>query len=215
MLHRKAPVEKLKKSESLKNLLTYCCHWPPFTLSCYQTSNKTFDMETKNIQTAEAGTLTSIISADALLDHWQGHRRLTRKTIEAFPEDQFYSFSIGAMRTFAELSMEIIGLAAPGIRGLAFGDWTFTEPDLNAHTPPPATKAEVLNLWDLVTEYIDLLWPQISAERFQEAEAAFGMYENKNIATALYLIDNEIHHRAQGFVYLRALGIEPPFFWER
>ena len=31
----------------------------------------------------------------------------------------------------------------------------------------------------------------------------------------LYWIDNEIHHRGQGYVYLRALGIEPPAFWER
>ena len=26
---------------------------------------------------------------------------------------------------------------------------------------------------------------------------------------------NEIHHRGQGYVYLRALGIEPPPFYER
>jgi uncharacterized damage-inducible protein DinB len=31
----------------------------------------------------------------------------------------------------------------------------------------------------------------------------------------LYIIDNEIHHRGQGYVYLRSLGIEPPHFWER
>jgi uncharacterized damage-inducible protein DinB len=30
-----------------------------------------------------------------------------------------------------------------------------------------------------------------------------------------YVIDNEIHHRGQGYVYLRELGIEPPPFWER
>ncbi|MGZ5248500.1 MAG: DinB family protein [Flavitalea sp.] len=30
-----------------------------------------------------------------------------------------------------------------------------------------------------------------------------------------YFIDNEIHHRGQGYVYLRSLGIEPPFFWDR
>jgi uncharacterized damage-inducible protein DinB len=29
------------------------------------------------------------------------------------------------------------------------------------------------------------------------------------------VIDNEVHHRAQGYVYLRALGLEPPHFWER
>ncbi|MGB4400232.1 MAG: DinB family protein [Daejeonella sp.] len=26
--------------------------------------------------------------------------------------------------------------------------------------------------------------------------------------------DNETHHRAQAYVYLRALGIEPPAFWD-
>jgi hypothetical protein len=31
----------------------------------------------------------------------------------------------------------------------------------------------------------------------------------------LYVIDNEVHHRAQGFVYLRALGVEPPPFYDR
>ncbi|MGO3807708.1 MAG: DinB family protein [Sphingobacterium sp.] len=31
----------------------------------------------------------------------------------------------------------------------------------------------------------------------------------------MYFVDNEIHHRGQGFVYLRSLGIEPPHFWER
>jgi uncharacterized damage-inducible protein DinB len=34
-------------------------------------------------------------------------------------------------------------------------------------------------------------------------------------AMFLYAIDNEIHHRGQGYVYLRALGIEPPPFYER
>jgi uncharacterized damage-inducible protein DinB len=30
-----------------------------------------------------------------------------------------------------------------------------------------------------------------------------------------YWIDNEIHHRGQAYVYLRALGIEPPAFYDR
>ena len=28
-------------------------------------------------------------------------------------------------------------------------------------------------------------------------------------------VDNEIHHRGQGYVYLRALGIAPPAFYDR
>ena len=172
-------------------------------------------MEANSLETKEVAQSPLIISTDALLEHWQGHRKLTRRVIEAFPEDQFYTFSIGGMRTFAELTMEMVGLAAPGIRGIAYGEWTFSEPVLDHSTPAPATKDEVLNLWDLVTAYIDALWPQIEPSRFSETEAAFGMYENTILNTLLYLIDNEIHHRAQGYVYLRALGVEPPAFWDR
>ena len=56
-----------------------------------------------------------VITPEALLDHWQGHRRLTRKMIGAFPEKEFFTYSIGGMRTFAEMVMEFIGLAHPGI----------------------------------------------------------------------------------------------------
>jgi uncharacterized damage-inducible protein DinB len=31
----------------------------------------------------------------------------------------------------------------------------------------------------------------------------------------LYVVDNEVHHRGQGYVHLRALGIEPPAFYDR
>ncbi|WP_245808378.1 DinB family protein [Deinococcus hopiensis] len=35
------------------------------------------------------------------------------------------------------------------------------------------------------------------------------------LESVLYGIDNEIHHRGQGDVYLRALGVEPPAFYSR
>ena len=35
------------------------------------------------------------------------------------------------------------------------------------------------------------------------------------LAAILYGIDNEIHHNGQDCVYLRALCIDPPPFWER
>ena len=44
---------------------------------------------------------------------------------------------------------------------------------------------------------------------------AFGQYTGVLHDLILYVIDNEIHHRGQGYVYLRALGIEPPPFYER
>jgi len=44
---------------------------------------------------------------------------------------------------------------------------------------------------------------------------AFGQWEGRGIDTIQYAINNEIHHRGQGYAYLRALGVEPSPFWER
>ena len=39
-------------------------------------------------------TTDQLISKENLLKHWQGHRFLTRRVIEAFPEKDFFEFSI-------------------------------------------------------------------------------------------------------------------------
>jgi len=59
------------------------------------------------------------------------------------------------------------------------------------------------------------LWWHLSVDDFSKVFNLFGQYEFPAIQNILYFIDNEVHHRGQGYVYLRALGIEPPFFWER
>lgn len=156
-----------------------------------------------------SATATPFITSDALLAHWHGHRRLTRRVIEAFPDEKLFTFSVGGMRPFGELAMEIATMGVPMLRGLVTGDW-------NASTSrDPRPKQELLRLWDESTEQLDALWPQIPPQRFQETMTAFGQYTDVLHNLILYVIDNEIHHRGQGYVYLRALGIEPPPFYER
>ncbi|HEU4694138.1 MAG TPA: DinB family protein, partial [Vicinamibacterales bacterium] len=72
-----------------------------------------------------------------------------------------------------------------------------------------------LRTWDEHTEEMNALWARIPPQRVPETLKAFGQYEGKVHDLLLYAIDNEVHHRGQGFVYLRALGIEPPPFYER
>ena len=155
-------------------------------------------------------TETTVLTPEALLDHWQGHRRVTRRVIEAFPEDKLFSFSIGSMRPFSELATEFLKMSEPSVQGVATGKW----PDRN-DLAAPRTKAELLARWDEATNSINTTWPAIPAGRFAEVDKAFGMWEGKGIDLILYVIDNEIHHRGQGYVYLRALGIEPPAFYDR
>ena len=150
-----------------------------------------------------------VIPAPALLEHWQGHRRLTRRVIEAFPEDQFFKFSIGSMRPFGAMALELIAIAEPMLRGIVSDTWA----QLDTSGEPP--KKEILRRWDESTENMNALWPQIPADRFQQSITVFGQYPGRVYQHVLYAIDNEIHHRGQGYVYLRAMGIEPPPFYER
>ena len=152
--------------------------------------------------------MTTVITPEQLLDHWQGHRRLTRRLIEVFPEKELFEYSIGGMRTFGKLATELLGMTVPIARGVATGAWT-------SRDTAPASRAEILRLWDEDTAELDRIWPTIPAHRFQEVDTAFGQWTGTGIWMILYGIDNEVHHRGQGYVYLRSLGGEPPAFYER
>jgi uncharacterized damage-inducible protein DinB len=152
-----------------------------------------------------------VITSEDLLKHWQGHRALTRRLIELFPEKDFFEFSIGGMRPFAKLVDELLAIAVPGLKAIVTKESIpFTEGDEKF-----IFKAQYLEKWDQATEEINKYWEQLSIEDFSETFNLFGQYEFPVIQNILYFIDNEVHHRGQAYVYLRALNIEPPFFWER
>jgi uncharacterized damage-inducible protein DinB len=156
-----------------------------------------------------SSTVAPIMTSQQFLESWQGHRALTRRVIDAFPEDKLFSYSIGGMRPFSALAMEFIGMAVPTLDGVITGKWS------QFAGAKATTKAELLRLWDKTTAEIDERWPKIPAARFQEVDTAFGQWKMPIWELLLYIRDNEIHHRGQGYVYLRSLGIEPPHFWER
>ena len=152
-----------------------------------------------------------VITPEDLLNHWQGHRALTRRVIEAFPEKDFFEFSIAGMRPFAKLADELLAIAVPGLKGIVTKESKpFTE-----DSEKLIFKAQYLEKWDEATAEINQYWQKLSIEDFNDTFNLFGQYEFPVIQNILYFIDNEVHHRGQGYVYLRALNIQPPFFWER
>ncbi|MFC3197777.1 DinB family protein [Parapedobacter deserti] len=157
------------------------------------------------------------INLSQLLSHWQGHRGLTRRVIEAFPEDKLFSHSVGGMRAFAELAMELNRMGAPGAHGIATGEWKELKdlPGAEEIESSPTTQQGILQLWDWSSDYINNVWQQVVSTRLQETDNAYGQWEGPVWWHLFYFIDNEVHHRAQGYVYLRSLGIEPPPFWDR
>ena len=156
-------------------------------------------------------TTATVLRPDELLAHWQGHRALTRRVIEAFPEEAFFTHRIGGMRPFSEMCQELLQIAHAGIQEIATGKQATYGNGIDHGN----RKAAFLARWDETTDLINTLWPDIQPEQFQAPFKAFGQWEGTVISTLLYYIDNEIHHRGQGYVYLRDLGITPPPFWER
>lgn len=153
----------------------------------------------------------SVITSRELLQHWQGHRSLTRKVIEAFPEKAFFEYSIGGMRPFAAMVQELLAIAVPGLREIV-GHGT---EKLYEHVKETTSKESILSMWDEATTELNTYWSKLPDERFHDMILTFGQYEGTVYSSIFYFIENEIHHRAQGYVYLRSLGIEPPAFWDR
>ena len=152
-----------------------------------------------------------IVTPEGFLAHWQGHRRLTRRVIETFPEDQLFTFTAAPpMRPFGTLAWEIHQVSELTLNGLLTGTWT--EPDWRRGTGTDRT--ELLAEWDALSTRLDADFAAVDPAFFgQQHVLPWG--QMSGWAATIYTIDNEIHHRGQGSVYLRALDIEPPAFYER
>lgn len=91
-------------------------------------------MDTATIPQNEDCPSQGILSPEELCVHWQGHRRVTRRLIEAFPEKKLFQYSIGGMRPCSELVMEMVTLSALGIHGLTTSNWNMTETPSEVHS---------------------------------------------------------------------------------
>ena len=152
--------------------------------------------------------MKELLTPEALLTNLKDVRALTRNVIEAFPEKELFEFSVANLRPFSQMVEEFLMIT----------NYIFTETLHEKHTPFytegqfPTTKAEVLALWDRATEIIDREWKEVGdyTQSLTIYQMTFSFAQ-----WILYFIENESHHRGQGYTYLRALGIEPPFFWAR
>ena len=71
---------------------------------------------------------TALVTPESLLKHWQGHRSITRKAIEMFPEEYLFGFQPAPpMRSFGTLMIEVIGMIEPTLNGAEIGDFSWGE----------------------------------------------------------------------------------------
>jgi uncharacterized damage-inducible protein DinB len=155
-------------------------------------------------------TEMELLTLEQFYNHWQGHRRLTMRTIEAFPEDKLFSYTVESMRSFGKLMIEVLMVETHFLHGILSGDWAWKPNLIRA-----SSKTDLITAFKQVSIQTQQAWPRLTLERLEAVEIDAGNAEKSNRDRLLYMLDNEIHHRAQGYVYLRLLGIEPPAFYER
>lgn len=151
-----------------------------------------------------------LLTPETLWNYWEGHRRLTLRTLEAFPEVEMHGHPVPNMRSFVELMTEIINVEESTLRGLQTGVWK-REPVYKSFD----SKADLKEAFVKVRAQTQRVFVELGMEKLRAVETdAWGM-TSSNLERLFYLIDNEIHHRAQAYVFLRLLGLEPPPFYVR
>ncbi|TDQ36116.1 DinB family protein [Aureibacillus halotolerans] len=153
------------------------------------------------------------MTKEEFMERWEGNRRLTIRTVEAFAEEPLFNYTpTEGLRPFSAMMIEILIIEKAYMQGIALDHWEFTNPYENINT-----KEELLKACEEVREETRTLWPSISPEHFSTVkdDPFFGSGEQRHIDRFLYALENENHHRGQGFIYLRMLGIEPPAFYLR
>jgi uncharacterized damage-inducible protein DinB len=146
---------------------------------------------------------------------WEDNRRLTLKVARAFPGDALFSATpVPTMRPFAEMLLEIASLEHFLIHGLTAADWAWGP----EQATKPGTPDELFARLQGTREHTRRVWPSISGSLLLAVHPApprFGGPSAPPLDWFQYALENEVHHRAQGYSYLRHLQIEPPAFYER
>ncbi|WP_251025047.1 MULTISPECIES: DinB family protein [unclassified Bacillus (in: firmicutes)] len=153
-----------------------------------------------------------VLSKEDLLNILEGNRRLTLRVVEAFPEKELFHYTpAGKLRPFAEMVKEVMNIETGYMRGIALGIWEF--PDSFSVI---STKEDLISACEAVRVETRKLWEEMTEETLGvvEKDPFFGPSQS-HFDRLQYALENEIHHRGQGYIYLRTLGIEPPEFFVR
>lgn len=151
-----------------------------------------------------------LLTLEQLYTHWQRHRHLTIRTVKVFPDEKLFNYFVTPMRSFGKMMVEALEVEVNFLHGILSGDWAWQPKYKNV-----SSKEELLTALEQLAPQTREVWTKLTPERLEAIETDAGGAEKSNRDRLFYMIDNEIHHRAQGYVYLRLLGIEAPKFYER
>ena len=145
-----------------------------------------------------------------LREHLERFRGVTLQTLEWVPEEKLSWSPKDGVRSFADQFLHIARVEEYHARGLLGGDWNMERYFSRLPAITRASLREVLNETRAGTlAGLDALDPS----RLDEPATVPDVPVRWTLRAWLwYLVEHEVHHKAQLALYLREIGVVPPFF---
>ncbi len=145
-----------------------------------------------------------------LREHSERYRSVTLQTLDLVPDAKLDWRPLDALRTFAEQFVHIAQIEDFYIRGLLASDWNFSRLEPVAEPLTRKLIRERLNETRACTlEKLDTL----PAARLDTLIVVPNAPVEWPLRSWLwYVVEHEIHHKAQLTLYLQRIGVAPPFF---
>lgn len=145
-----------------------------------------------------------------LREHLERYRGVTLQTLEMVPEDKLAWYPAVAQFSFGQQFFHIAQVEEFYSHGLFEGDWDAAR--LEESKARPSRDALRQKLEEARRYTLEKLG-RIEAARLDAAVTVPRVPVAWPLRSWLwYLVEHEIHHKAQLAVYLRQIGLTPPFF---
>jgi uncharacterized damage-inducible protein DinB len=145
-----------------------------------------------------------------LRENLERFRGVTLQTLEWVPEDNLSWGPKEGVRSFADQFLHIARVEEYHARGLLGGDWNM---DRYFSRLPSLTKESLRNLLNETRAATLAGLDTLDPSRLDEPATVPNVPVHWTLRAWLwYLVEHEVHHKAQLALYLREIGIVPPFF---
>ena len=160
-----------------------------------------------------------MLGIQQLVKYWENVRAVTLEYLDAYPPDRLDFRPVDSVFTARDQFQHLIASETMFVRGWLDDIWEFPWKDGkwcavdlvdDGFENLDGIKHYYTQVHERGLGFLRGLPPEGGSQVLQTHMGALSID-----AMVLYAIDEEIHHRAQIAIYLRLLGIQPPFFGQR
>jgi uncharacterized damage-inducible protein DinB len=156
------------------------------------------------------GVHTTRTELEDYRDHLERCRAVTLAVLDAVPDEHLSWRPAPDLFTVGQQLVHIAQAEDRYIHGLFTGDWDYERVRLPKPVPP---RAQIRTLYEDVRQRTRSHLEGLSDERFGDViEVPDAPVSWSLRAWLWFILEHELLHRGQLVQYLRALGVEPPFY---